>query len=68
MFVDGKHTVYVEKDGLLEPRKVEIGMDNNSLVVIKSGLEAGEIVSLAPPLDSAAVKITRLDIPDETAS
>jgi HlyD family secretion protein len=56
LFVDGKHTVYVEKDGLLEPRKVEIGMDNNSLVVIKSGLEAGEIVSLAPPLDSAEVK------------
>ncbi|MBW1916193.1 MAG: efflux transporter periplasmic adaptor subunit [Deltaproteobacteria bacterium] len=68
LFVDGKHTVYVEKDGLLEPRKVEIGMDNNSLVVIKSGLEAGEIVSLVPPLDSAAVKITRLDIPDENAS
>jgi hypothetical protein len=36
--------------------------------VIKSGLEAGEIVSLAPPLDSAGVKITRLDISDETAS
>jgi multidrug efflux pump subunit AcrA (membrane-fusion protein) len=55
LFVDGKHTVYVEKDGLLEPREVEIGIDNNSLVVIKSGLEVGEIVTLVPPLDSAGV-------------
>ncbi|MBW1914826.1 MAG: efflux transporter periplasmic adaptor subunit [Deltaproteobacteria bacterium] len=60
LLVDGKHTVYVEKDDLLEPRKVEIGMDNNSLVMIKSGLEVGEAVSLAPPLDSAEVKTTTL--------
>ena len=62
----GKHTVYVEKDGLLEPRKVEVGLDNNSLVVIKSGLEVGEIVSLRPPLNSATVETAGLIISDET--
>ncbi|MHC5058820.1 MAG: efflux RND transporter periplasmic adaptor subunit [Planctomycetota bacterium] len=45
-------TVYVRAGGGFEPHPVEIGLDNNSMVHIASGLEAGEIVSLAPPLDS----------------
>jgi len=48
----GQPTVYVRAGGGFEPRTVEIGLDNNSMVHIASGLEAGEIVSLAPPLDS----------------
>jgi len=54
--VDGKPTVYILKeDGTQEERKVEIGLDNNSMVRIISGLKEGEPVVLAPPLKSATV-------------
>jgi len=46
-------TVYVVKDGKDEPRNVEIGLDNNRMVHIVSGLEPGERVQLAPPLAPA---------------
>jgi HlyD family secretion protein len=54
--VGGKPTVYVVKDGNLEERKVEIGMDNNSMVKITSGLNEGEVVLLTPPLKAATVE------------
>ena len=53
--VGGKPTVYVAKRSRFVPREVEVGLDNNIMIVIKSGLEPGEIISLAPPLDQAAV-------------
>jgi HlyD family secretion protein len=53
--VKGQPTVYVVKDGELEERKVEIGLDNNTDVVIKKGLSEGEIVLLTPPLKEAAM-------------
>jgi len=54
--VDGKPTLYVLKeDGTQEERKVEIGLDNYSMVRITSGLKEGEQVVLAPPLKSATV-------------
>lgn len=46
-------TAYVFKDGKTEPRKVEIGLDNNRMVQVISGLEPGEKVSLTPPLAPA---------------
>ncbi|MBC8218295.1 MAG: HlyD family efflux transporter periplasmic adaptor subunit [Planctomycetes bacterium] len=46
-------TVYVIKDGKNEPRNVEIGLDNNRMVHVISGLEVGERVKLAPPLAPA---------------
>jgi HlyD family secretion protein len=46
-------TVYVIKDGKDEPRNVEIGLDNNRMVHVISGLEVGERVKLAPPLAPA---------------
>lgn len=49
--VRGKPTVYVVTDRGAVPRVVEVGMDNNRLVHIKSGLEEGERVLLAPPFD-----------------
>jgi len=49
--VRGKSTVYVKTPSGPRPRVVEIGMDNNRLMHIKSGLEPGEFVLLAPPLD-----------------
>lgn len=54
--VGGKPTVYVVKDGNLEERKIEIGMDNNSMVKITSGLNEGEVVLLTPPLKAATVE------------
>jgi len=49
-------TVYLVNGKNLEPRKVEIGLDNNSMVRIISGLELGEVVTLTPPLASAAIE------------
>jgi HlyD family secretion protein len=46
-------TVYVVKDGKDEIRNVEIGLDNNRMVHVISGLEPGERVKLAPPLAPA---------------
>lgn len=55
--VDGKPTVYVVRpDGTVEERVVEIGLDNNSMVRIVSGLGEGEIVWLAPPLKAATLQ------------
>lgn len=46
-------TAYVFNDGKTEPRKVEIGLDNNRMVQVISGLEPGEKVILTPPLAPA---------------
>ncbi|UCE46841.1 MAG: HlyD family efflux transporter periplasmic adaptor subunit [Phycisphaerales bacterium] len=46
-------TAYVMKEGKTEPRKVEIGLDNNRMVHVISGLEPGEEVILTPPLAPA---------------
>lgn len=55
--VNGKPTVYVVRpDGTVQERVVEIGLDNNSMVHVISGLEAGEVVWLAPPLKEATLK------------
>ncbi|MGD9109641.1 MAG: hypothetical protein PVG93_01755 [Phycisphaerales bacterium] len=49
------NTVFVFNGKDFEPRKVEIGLDNNRMVRIISGLEEGEVVTLTPPLKAAAV-------------
>ncbi len=55
--VNGKPTVYVvHEDGTVEDRPVEIGLDNNRMIRIISGLKEGEVVWLAPPLKSASVE------------
>ncbi len=46
-------TVYVLRDGRDDIRSVEIGLDNNRMVHVISGLEPGERVKLAPPLAPA---------------
>jgi HlyD family secretion protein len=66
--VGGQPTVYVVNGKNLEPRKVEIGLDNNRMVRIISGLEPGEVVSMTPPLAAAVVEadtdelITEIDL------
>jgi len=54
--IAGQPTIYVIEDGALEERKVQIGLDNNRMVAITSGLAEGEIVSKAPPLKAAIVE------------
>lgn len=48
--VSGKPAVYVVEPGGTKRRQVEIGMDNNRMIRIISGLNKGEKVLLAPPL------------------
>ena len=54
--VGGETTVYVVDGKGTRPHEVEIGLDNNRMVRIISGLEEGEAVLLTPPLKSAAVE------------
>lgn len=54
--VGGQPTVYVVKNGMIEERKVEIGLDNNSMIAVLSGLNEGEVVLMAPPLKAATLE------------
>ncbi len=47
---DGRHYAYVLTPRGPQPRRVEIGLDNNRVVHVRSGLDEGEVVLLAPPL------------------
>jgi HlyD family secretion protein len=53
--VGGETTVYVVNGKTVEPRGVEIGMDNNRMVRIINGLQEGEVVLLTPPLKAGTV-------------
>ena len=56
--VKGKPTAFISKgDDGYEERPVEIGLDNNSMLQIASGLKPGETVLMTPPLDIAAVAL-----------
>jgi len=50
--VAGVPTAYVRDGDDFEPRSIEIGFDNNSMVHVLSGLEPGQEVSLTPPLET----------------
>lgn len=54
--VGAEPTVYVWSGKDFEPRKVEVGLDNNVMIRILRGLKAGENVLLTPPLADAAVE------------
>ncbi len=52
--LSGKPVVYVRKgENGTEKRDVEIGLDNNRMVRIVSGLKKGEEVLLTPPLENS---------------
>jgi HlyD family secretion protein len=66
--IAGQPTVYVvNNDGSYTERKVEIGLDDNNMIRIVSGLEEGEVVLMTPPLRAATVesgaKISGVEIP-----
>ncbi len=52
--VNGKPTVYVIEGGMLNPRTVETGLDNNRMIRILGGLKTGEKVVLAPPITKSS--------------
>jgi HlyD family secretion protein len=54
--VAGDTIVYLSKGDPVVPRKVEIGLDNNRMIRIISGLKEGEVVLLDPPLKSSSVE------------
>ena len=57
--VKGQPTVHVMIGGRPQPRVVEIGLDNNRVVHIKSGLKEGDKVLLSPPLGEAEVDVRK---------
>ena len=56
--VGGEPTVYVATEKDFEPRTVVIGLDNNRMVHIISGLDGGEVVLLTPPLKPGTLEPT----------
>jgi HlyD family secretion protein len=50
MRVGGEPTVFVKQGKDFQPRNMEIGLDNNRMVRVRSGLTPGEVVLLTPPL------------------
>jgi HlyD family secretion protein len=54
--VGGVTSVFVVEDGQIRQREVELGLDDNENVIITSGLEEGEVVSLNPPLNDTGVE------------
>ena len=65
--VGGQPTVFVVKGRAIEERRVEMGLDNNRMVHIISGLSEGEEVLLAPPLRAGAVDAGSSDSPEREA-
>jgi HlyD family secretion protein len=53
--VGGKPTVFVVKDGSIEERQVEVGLDDNNVIRIVSGLKEGEVVLMTPPLKAGTI-------------
>jgi hypothetical protein len=54
--VAGEPTVFVRAGDTFQPRVVQTGWDNSSMVHIASGLTAGEVVTLTPPLDAGTAR------------
>lgn len=54
--VGGKPTVFVVKDGKTEERQIEVGLDDNNMIRIISGLTEGEVVWMTPPLKAATIE------------
>jgi hypothetical protein len=52
--IGAEPTVYLRESDGFEPRPIEIGLDNNSMVHVLTGLEPGEEVLLTPPLEAEA--------------
>ncbi len=65
--VGGEPTVFLAKDGKTVARKVELGLDNNRMAHILSGLEEGDEVLLTPPLSAGDSSSDQEAIPEVPA-
>jgi len=45
----GQYLVYVQKNGKFEPRPVQLVKQSESMMVIASGVQPGEVVAMADP-------------------
>ncbi len=54
--IEDRPTLYVRANGRFEPRTVQLGLDNNHMVHVMKGLDAGDAVLLAPPLESGSTR------------
>ena len=61
MRVGSQPTVYVQAGDAFQARNIKTGLDNNKMIHVLEGLEAGEIVLLSPPLKEAAVDAHNTD-------
>ena len=48
--VDDQPRIYIQDGGKAVSRNVEIGLDNNTMVHILSGIKEGDVIMLAPPV------------------
>lgn len=63
--IQGKQVVFVKGIGDPKPKEVEIGLFNNKFIEIVDGLDKGDRVLLAPPIDTSADLAGALLQPDE---
>jgi len=59
-------TVFVVEDGRLVQRSIEVGLDNNRMIRVISGVTEGELVALAPPLEDTEKPAER-ELPGDPA-
>ncbi len=48
----GEPTVFMITASGIEPRVVEVGKDNGTMICVMKGLKSGELISLSPPFSS----------------
>ncbi|UCG32552.1 MAG: efflux RND transporter periplasmic adaptor subunit [Phycisphaerales bacterium] len=60
--IGAEPTVFVRHGSGFEPQPVKIGLDNNSMVRVLTGIEPGQEVLLTPPLDAKA-EVERPQVP-----
>jgi len=54
--INGNPSVYVMESRTYKPRKITIGLDNDKMVHVLSGLRSGEKILLNPPLSAGAIE------------
>ena len=59
--IEGVPHVYVQKDGQWTPRQVEVGLDNNRMIHLVSGVSVGDVVMLAPPVKEEKNERPKID-------
>jgi len=61
--VNDQTRVYVQNGDIWEPRDIEVGLDNNTMIRVLGGVEEGEVVMLAPPVEEEKDTDAKPEIP-----